>query len=87
MADCNICFGFIRHKDCVFKELLQCTEYIATRCYFCKKCWQCKVTREYQLELERKGFKTFNSEKKWWRIDWQKEKYNKPLPVLTCISK
>ena len=64
MADCNICIRFIRHRDCVFKELLQCTDYIATYYYFCKKCWQCKVTREYQLEIERKGFKTFNSKKK-----------------------
>ena len=64
MADCNICIRFIRHRDCVFKELLQCTDYITTYYYFCKKCWQCKVTREYQLEIERKGFKTFNSKKK-----------------------
>ena len=60
-----VCVGFIKTREIVFKEILDCNEYVATHCYFCKNCWKCKVTKKFNLEIERKGLKTFNSDKKW----------------------
>ena len=67
-----------QYKDCV--------EWVSTNCYFCKECWKCDVTKTFGIEIEKKGFKTFNSEKRWWRLDWRKVKNEDPLPVLVCLA-
>ena len=66
--------GYIERKDSVLRQIGECNNYIATHCYYCKNCWQCRVTTKFNKEIIAKGIKTFNADKKWWSIDWSEEK-------------
>ena len=77
--------GYVINRDEIASQYKDCVEWVSTNCYFCGKCWKCDVTKTFKIEIEKKGFKTFNSEKRWWRLDWRKIKNGDPLPVLVCI--
>ena len=77
--------GYITNRNEIESQLKSCIDFVSQKCYYCGNCWECQVTKTFQIEIEKKGFKTFNSEKKWWRLDWRKIKNGDSLPVLICI--
>ena len=78
--------GYMICRDEIESQYKDCVEWVSTNCYFCKECWKCDMTKTFGIEIEKKGFKTFNSEKRWWRLDWRKVKNEDPLPVLVCLA-
>ena len=56
--------GYMINRDEIESQYKDCVEWVSTNCYFCKECWKCDVTKTFGIEIEKKGFKTFNSEKK-----------------------
>ena len=77
--------GYITNRDEIQSNYKDCVDYVSTNCYFCGKCCECQITKTFKIEIEKKGFKTFNSEKRWWRLDWRKIKNGDSLPILICI--
>ena len=76
------CVGFIESRESVLQQIADCNDYVAKHCYFCKNCWECKVTLKFNCECEKKGIRSYNSNKKWWSISWPQEKNGDHLPVL-----
>ena len=69
-----VCLGWIESRESILKQIQDANDYVATHCYYCQNCWQCRVTSKFQQEMKSKGIKTFNKSKKWWQINWREEK-------------
>ena len=81
------------HKFCisekreeVLKMIDQSIEYFGLNCFFCNICWHCCVTRNLQTQAALKGIKTFNSDIKYWSIDWHKNNHNEYMPTLAYYN-
>ena len=76
------CIGIIQKREYICKQITEGSDYVASHCYFCKNCYKCKMMRGFKLEMESKGFKTFNLDKEWWSIGWRKDNEGNFIPVL-----
>ena len=79
--------GHIYKKEFVSWQIADCNNYVANHCNYCNNCWKCKVCKKFSQECNVKGIKTFNVNKKWWSIDWKKQKNGESLPVLRFHDK
>ena len=63
-------FALTETRESILSQIERCVEYVSTHCYYCKNCWECKVTSRLQKQSNIKGLKTFNRQIKWWSIAW-----------------
>ena len=63
-----VCAGFIEKREYICKQITEANDYVASHCYFCKNCYQCKIINGFKQEMETKAFKTFNLDKLYDRI-------------------
>ena len=75
-------FCIIEKREEILEKIDQAFEFVSINCFFCNVCWHCCVVRELQKESSRTGIQTFNSDIKYWSIDWYKNKNNKYMPKL-----
>ena len=74
----------IEKREEILKKIEECVDFVGDNCFYCNKCWHCRVTKMLQREASKKGLKSFNSDIKWWSIDWYKGKNGENLPKLNC---
>ena len=77
-----VCIGFIEKRENVLAKISQSNDYVAMHCNFCKNCYKHKIIKGFKEEIRTKGIKTFNQDKKWWSIDWRKDKDGDNIPIL-----
>ena len=52
-------------------------EYVQSNCVCCNFCFHCKLLIKLKKEIARTGFNSFNSDIKYWSVDWfTKEEHN-----------
>ena len=73
----------IEKREDILKKIDEAFDFISLNCFFCNVCWHCCVVRQFQKEVVRVGIKNSNSDKKYWSIDWFKNKHNEYMPKLT----
>ena len=76
-------FCIIEKREEILEKIDQAFDFVSLNCFFCNVCWHCCVTRKLQKESVRVGIKTFNSDIKYWSIDWQKNENSEYMPKLT----
>ena len=75
-------FCIIETKEEIVEKIKQVFEYIRLNCFCCYICWHCSVVRELRKESIRVGIETFNSDMKYWSIEWVRNKHNEYIPRL-----
>ena len=75
-------FCIIETKEQIVEKIKQAFEYVKLNCFCCNICWHCCVVRELRRESVRIGLETFNSDMKYWSIEWVRDKHNEYRPVL-----
>ena len=76
-------FCIIEKREKILEKIDQAFDCVSLNCFFCNVCWPCCVARKLQKESVRIGIKTFNSDIKYWSIDWQKKGNSEYMPKLT----
>ena len=79
-------FCIIETREQIIDKIDQAVEYVGLNCFFCNVCWHCHVVRKLQKEVGRVGVKTFNSDLKYWSIDWYKNKNSEYIPKLVYYN-
>ena len=79
-------FCIIETKEEIVEKIKQAFEYVSLNCFCCNICWHCCVALELKKESVRVGIETFNSDMKYWSIDWVQNKHNEYIPRLTFIT-
>ena len=78
-------FCIIETREQILEKIEQAVEYVGLNCFFCNVCWHCHVVRELQKEATRAGLRSFNSDLKYWSIDWYKNKDREYMPkIIHC---
>ena len=75
-------FCIIETKEEIVEKIKQAFEYVRLNCFCCNVCWHCSVVSELRKESVRIGLETFNSDMKYWSIEWVRNKHNEYTPVL-----
>ena len=75
-------FCIIETKEEIVEKIKQAFDYVRLNYFCCKVCWHCSVVRELRKESVRIGLETFNSDMKYWSIEWVRNKHNEYTPVL-----
>ena len=76
-------FCIVEKREEILEKIDQAFAFVGLNCFFCNVCWHCCVARELQKESARIGIRTFNSDIRYWSIDWQKNKNSEYMPKLT----
>ena len=76
-------FCIIKKREEIVEKIEQAFEFVTLNCFGCNIYWHCCVTLKLQKESVRVGIATFNSDIKYWSIDWEKNKDNKYMPRIT----
>ena len=72
-------FCIIEKREDILKKIEQAFDFVSLNCLCCNICWHCNVVVKIRKESVRVGIKTFNSDIKYWSIDWDREN----MPKLT----
>ena len=75
-------FCIIEKRD-VLEKIDQAFDFVSLNCFCCNICWHCNVVLKLLKESVRVGIKTFNSDIKYWSIDWEKNENGESMPKLT----
>ena len=75
-------FCIIETKEEIVEKIKRAFDYVKLKCFCCNICWHCSVVRELRKESARIGIETFNSDIKYWSIEWVRNKHNEYIPRL-----
>ena len=76
-------FCIIGKREDVLEKIDQAFDFVSLNCFCCNVCWHCNVVLKLRKESVRVGIKTFNSDIKYWSIDWEKNENGESMPKLT----
>ena len=79
-------FCIIETREEIVEKIKQALEYVALNCFYCNICWHCCAVFKLRKESVRVGIETFNSDIKYWSIDWEKNNHDEYMPKLTYYS-
>ena len=77
-------FCIIEKREEILEKIEQSFDFVSLNCFCCNICWHCCVVLRLRKESVRVGIKTFNSDIKYWSIDWEKNENSEYMPKLTC---
>ena len=76
-------FCIIEEREDVLEKIDQAFDFVSLNCFCCNICWHCNVVLKLRKESVRLGIRTFNSDKKYWSRDWEKNGSSEYMPKLT----